>query len=113
MRDNMTKEQIAELVRQGKGPRWILCDLLLGGLNQFIADRTREGYSVRDIADFIELETGLPISYGSVQLWRTEALEGSELGQCDKCRKTYDVGSRYGRCGDCGNCALHCDHDTD
>jgi hypothetical protein len=35
-----------------------------------------------------------------------------ELGECDTCGSSYELGSREGRCGDCGDCAEHCSHET-
>ena len=34
--------------------------------------------------------------------------QASELGTCDKCEATYDVGSQVDHCADCGTCWNHC-----
>jgi hypothetical protein len=31
-----------------------------------------------------------------------------ELGKCDFCNITYDVGSQIDHCGNCGTCDTHC-----
>lgn len=35
-----------------------------------------------------------------------------ELGECDTCQATYDIGDSFNRCGDCGDCGDCCEHMT-
>lgn len=37
---------------------------------------------------------------------------GIDIGECDYCDYTYDVGSQLDHCGSCGTCWNHCDHTT-
>jgi hypothetical protein len=46
--------------------------------------------------------------------WRNRQEEESlEVGRCDHCATTYDIGSRSDHCGDCGVCwKCHPEHQT-
>jgi hypothetical protein len=38
-----------------------------------------------------------------------DTADEDEVGTCDHCDATYDIGSRADHCGDCGTCWDHCD----
>ena len=40
--------------------------------------------------------------------WEETSERGCELGECDKCATTYDIGSQLDHCTECGTCWDHC-----
>jgi hypothetical protein len=37
-----------------------------------------------------------------------DCLVASELGECDQCFTTYEIGSQLDHCSECGTCWDHC-----